>query len=86
MMTSSIQKLWPFRQLVLLEFSLFSIETYRKKTAVILKRIDQLPQNLARVHNLVGSFEVIASSNFSILPIVSIVFYCLSIVHLLFQL
>ena len=30
-----------------------SIETYRKKTAVILKRIDQLPQNLARVHNLV---------------------------------
>ena len=53
MMTSSIQKLWPFCQLVLLEFSIFSIETYRKKeTAVIVKRIDQLPQNLARVHNL----------------------------------
>ena len=37
---------------------MFSIETYRKKeTAVILKRIDQLLQNLARVHNLVGSFD-----------------------------
>ena len=59
-MTSSIHKLWPFRQLVLLEISLFSIETYRKKTketAVILKRIGQLPQNLARVHNLGGSFD-----------------------------
>ena len=57
MLTSSIQKLWPFCQLVLPEFSIFSIETYRKKeTAVILKCIDQLPQNLVRVHNLVGSF------------------------------
>ena len=37
---------------------MFSTETYRKKeTAVILKGIDQLPQNLARVHNLVGSFD-----------------------------
>ena len=36
---------------------MFSIETYRKETAVILKRIDQLPQNLATVHNLVGSFD-----------------------------
>ena len=37
---------------------MFSIETYRKKeTAVILKRIDPLPQNLAKVHNLVGSFD-----------------------------
>ena len=88
MMTSSIQELLPFCQLVLPEFSLFFIETYRKKeTAVILKRIDQLPQNLVRVHNLVGSFD---RSNkkikFSILPIVSIVFCCLSIVCLLFQL
>ena len=59
----------------------------KKETAVILKRIDQLPQNLAKVHNLVGSFDRSHKvSNFSILPIVCIVFYCLSIVHLLFQL
>ena len=59
----------------------------KKETAVILKRIDQLSQNLARVHNLVGFLtEVIKISNFSILPIVSIVLYCLSIVRLLFQL
>ena len=45
-------------QIVLEEFSIFSIETYRKKeTAVILKRIDQFSQNLARVHNLVGPFK-----------------------------
>ena len=88
MMTSSIQKLWPFCQLVLQEFSTFSIETYRKKeTAVILKRIDQLPQHLARVHNLVNSFDRSHKNfKFSILPFVSIVFYCLSIVHLLFEL
>ena len=96
MMTSSIQKLWPFRQLVLLKFSLFSIETYRKKEiVVILKRIDQLPQNLVRVHNLKQVIkshkkgllkQVIKSSNFSILSIVFIVFYCLSFVRLLFQL
>ena len=30
-MTSSIQKLWPFCQLVLVEFSIFFIETYRKR-------------------------------------------------------
>ena len=29
----------------------------QKKTAGNRKRIDQLPQNLARVHNLVGSFD-----------------------------
>ena len=29
----------------------------KKETTVILKGIDQLPQNLARVHNLVGSFD-----------------------------
>ena len=61
-----------------MEFSIFSIETYRKKeTAVILKRIDQLPQNLARVHNLVVSFDrTHKMSNFCILFIVSIVYYC----------
>ena len=32
-------------------------ETYKKETAGILKCIDQLPQNLARVRNLVGSFD-----------------------------
>ena len=58
------------------------------ETAVILKHIDQLSQNLARVHNLVGSFDRRHKnfSNCSILPIVSIVFYCLTIVRLLFQL
>ena len=29
----------------------------KKETAVILKSIDQLLQNLATVHNLVGSFD-----------------------------
>ena len=29
----------------------------KKETAVILKRIAQVPQTLARVHNLVGSFD-----------------------------
>ena len=66
-------------------FTIFYRNLYKKETAVILKRIDQLPQNLARVHNLGGSF-VMKSTNFSIFPIVSIVFYCLSVVHLLFQL
>ena len=63
-----------------------SIETYRKEIAVILNRIDQIPQNLARVQNSVGSFDR-SHKNFSffILPIVSIVFYCLSIVCRLFQ-
>ena len=77
----------PFCQPVLLEFPVFSIETYRKKeTAVILKRTDQLPQNLARIHNLVGSLiEVIKIFNFSILPIASIVLYCSHIVRLLFH-
>ena len=32
---------------------MFSVENLKKKeTTVILERIDQLPQNLARVHNL----------------------------------
>ena len=66
---------------------MFPIETYRKKeTAVLLKCIDQLPQNLARVHYLVAFLiDVIKTSNLSIVPIVSTVFYCLSIVRLLFQ-
>ena len=75
MMRSSIQKLWPFCQLVLEEFSIFSIE--EKETALIHKRIDQLPQNLTRVHNLVWSFDRnYKMSNFLFFPIVSIVFYC----------
>ena len=58
----------------------------KKEIALILKRIVQLPQNLARVHNLVGSFDKSHKNfNFSI-PIVSIVFDCSSIVRLLFQL
>ena len=63
--------------------SMFSIENYRKKMAVILESIYQLPQNLARVCNLVGSFdliEIIKIKNFSIFHIVSIVFYCFAIV------
>ena len=59
MMTSSKQKLWPFCQLVLSEFSVFPIESFRgKETAVIPKCINQLHQNLAKVHNLVPSFDV----------------------------
>ena len=61
-------------------FNIFCRNLQKKETAVILKRIDQLPQNLVRVHNLVGSFDR-TYKNFkflSILPIVSIVFYCLS--------
>ena len=45
--------------------------------------MDQLTQNLARVHNLVHSFDTNHKIfNFTILPIVSIVFYCSSIDHL----
>ena len=68
-------------------FNIFYINLQKKETAIILKRIDQLLQNLARIHNLVGSFHrsYKTSSSF-ILPIVSIVYYCLSIVRLLFQL
>ena len=68
-------------------FNIFYRNLQEKETAVILKRIDQLPQNLARVRNLVGSFDrSYKNVEFSILRIVSIVFYCLSIVRLLFQL
>ena len=67
-------------------FTIFYGNLQKKKTAVILKCIDQFPQNLARVHNLAGTFEKShKSSNFSILPIISIVFYGLSVVRLLFQ-
>ena len=50
--------------------------------AVILERIDQLAHNLARVHNLRGSFDG-NHKNFKFvnLPIVSIVFYCFAIIH-----
>ena len=67
--------------------NVFYRNLYIKETAIIVKRIDQLPQNLARVHNLVGSFDRSHKNfNFFILPIVSIVFYCLSTIRLLFQL
>ena len=36
--------------------NIFYRNLQKKETAVILKRVDQLPQHLARVHNLVGSF------------------------------
>ena len=38
-------------------FNIFYRNLKKKETAVILKRIDQLPQNLASLVNLVGSFE-----------------------------
>ena len=38
-------------------FNIFYRNLQKKETAVILKRIDQLPQNLSRVRNLVGSFD-----------------------------
>ena len=58
----------------------------QEKETVVLKRIDQLPQNFPRVHNLVGSFDRNHKNvKFFILPIVFIVFYCLSIVRRLFQ-
>ena len=38
-------------------FTIFHKNLEKKETAVILKRVDQFPQNLARVHNLAGTFE-----------------------------
>ena len=68
-------------------FNIFHINLQKKETAVILKRIDKLPPNFSRVHNLVGPFDRSHKNfKFSILPIVSIAFYCLSIVRLSFQL
>ena len=68
-------------------FTIFYRYLKKKETAVILKRIDQLPQNLARVHDLVGPFDR-SHKKFKLFhsSFVSIVFYCLSIVRLLFQL
>ena len=37
--------------------NVFHRNLQKKETAVTLKRIDQLPQNLARVYNLEGSFD-----------------------------
>ena len=37
--------------------NVFKRNLQKKETVVILKRIDQLPQNLARIHNLVESFD-----------------------------
>ena len=53
-------------------FSVSCMNLKKKETAVILKCVDQLPQNLV---------QIIAISNFFVLPITSIVFYCSSIVH-----
>ena len=45
----------------------------------------QLPQNLARVHILVHSCDINHENiKIFILPIVSVVLYCPSIVHVLF--
>ena len=56
-------------------FNIFYRNQKKKETAVILKHIDQLPQNLARVHNVVGSFDRNHKIwNFSNLPIIFIVF------------
>ena len=59
-------------------FNIFYRNLQKKETVVILKRIDQLPQNLARVRNLVGSFD--RSQNnveffvfFALFPLFSIV-------------
>ena len=38
-------------------FNIFYRNLQKKETAVILKRIDQLTQNVAKVRNLVGSFD-----------------------------
>ena len=58
----------------------------KKETAIILKRIDQLPQNWARVHNSLGSFDRSHKNVNFFYSIVSIVFYCSSIVRVLFLL
>ena len=64
---------------------MFSMGTIEKETAAILKSIDQLPQNLARVHNLVGPFDR-SHRNLNFFYYCSIVSYCSSSVRLLFQL
>ena len=51
----------------------------KKETVVILKRIDQLPHNLARVHNLVGSFD---RSHKNVTFLFFLLFPLFSIVHL----
>ena len=38
-------------------FNIFYRNLYEKETAAVLKRVDQLPQDWARVHDLVGSFD-----------------------------
>ena len=56
---------------------------WKKETAVILKATDQLPQNLARVHDLVAYFDKI-HKHFKFFYS-SYCFHCflLSVVHLL---
>ena len=67
--------------------SVFYRNFEKKETTVILKCIDQLPQNLVKLHNFVHFFDT-NNTNFriSIILIVSIVFYRFSIVHLFFSL
>ena len=50
MMTSSLQNYGHFVNSTCGIFNVFYRNLQKKETAVILKRIDQLPQNLARVH------------------------------------
>ena len=40
-----------------LVLNIFYRNLKKKETVVILKRIDKLPQNLTRVHNLLGAFK-----------------------------
>ena len=58
-------------------FNIFYRNLQKKETVAILKRIDQLHQNSARVHHLVGLLtEVIKISNFLfflLFPLFSIV-------------
>ena len=55
-------------------FTIFYKNQQKKETAVVLKCIDQLPQNLVRLHNLVGSFDKSYKKfKFFFFPIVSIV-------------
>ena len=55
---SSKRKLSSFCHPVLLEFPVFSIETCRKRNCYVIPKCSgQLLQNLARVYNLVRSFD-----------------------------
>ena len=79
-MTSSKRKLWPFCQPILLELSVFPIETQRKKKLLyflnpLINYLKIWPEYIIWYTLLL---QITKISNFSI-PIVSIVFYCSSI-------